>query len=215
LHPSTEEPVKALPADTAAPAAISEEELDADEAEFKKLRCDLPGVKGASAVGIVTISVNKLPAAKNEFFRTHPEFGPEMKLVVNEEGMDKHYYAVSPEMENPLVTIGISYAKHKLYLCVSPKGAIRIVPINSESDNEYNRTKEIGLLEAREGWFRVYTDRENSCYRVYPADAGRFADPTWPDLKPAKIIRLAFRDKGRLIDTPEHPLFKKWMSRDR
>jgi hypothetical protein len=36
----------------------------------------------------------------------------------------------------------------------------------------------------------------------------------WPDLKPAKIFKLAFRDKGRLIDSVEHPLFKKWAARD-
>ena len=36
-----------------------------------------------------------------------------------------------------------------------------------------------------------------------------------PMLKPAKIFRLAFRDKGRLIDSPEHTLFQKWAARDR
>ena len=39
--------------------AVVAEELDEDEIEFKKLRRDLPGVKGASAIGIVTINVNK------------------------------------------------------------------------------------------------------------------------------------------------------------
>jgi hypothetical protein len=33
-------------------------------------------------------------------------------------------------------------------------------------------------------------------------------------LKPAKIFKLAFRDKGRLIDSPEHILFRKWAARD-
>jgi hypothetical protein len=44
------------------------------------------------------------------------------------------------------------------------------------------------------------------------SSAGR--EPQWPDLKPAKIFRLAFRDKGRLVDSAEHPLFKKWAARD-
>ena len=43
---------------------------------------------------------------------------------------------------------------------------------------------------------------------------GRFTDPSWPDLSHAKIFRLAFRDKGRLIDSVDHPLFQKWASRD-
>src|SRR6516162_6782526 len=46
------------------------EQLDAEEAEFRAIRRDLPGVKGASAAGIVAISVGKTPT-KNEFFRTH------------------------------------------------------------------------------------------------------------------------------------------------
>ena len=37
------------------------EELDEDEKEFRALRRDLPGVKGASAVGIVNINVSKSP----------------------------------------------------------------------------------------------------------------------------------------------------------
>ena len=49
-----------------------EQELDADEEEFRALRRDLDGVKGASAVGIVAIAVGKTPA-KNEFFRTHSD----------------------------------------------------------------------------------------------------------------------------------------------
>ena len=43
---------------------VSEEALDEDEAEFKKLRRDLPGVKGASAIGIVSIGVGKIRRKK-------------------------------------------------------------------------------------------------------------------------------------------------------
>jgi hypothetical protein len=59
---------------------VSDAELDEDEAEFRKLRRDLPGVRGASAVGIVSINVSKTPG-KNEFFRTHPEFRPTVPIV--------------------------------------------------------------------------------------------------------------------------------------
>jgi len=56
----------------------------------------------------------------------------------------------------------------------------------------------------------LFTDQENRC----PAPAGRFADPILPELSQAKIFRLAFRNKGRLVDNVEHPLFKKWAARD-
>jgi hypothetical protein len=193
---------------------VPEEILDEEEAEFRKLRRDLPGVKGASAIGIVAISVGKTPG-KNEFFRTHAEFRPVVPLVDIEVGMEKQFFAVDNDMVVALAGIGITVSDHTLYLTVTPRGAVRIVPINCTTDNEYARTKEIGLIQGIDQWVRLYTDQENKVYKVFPAPTGRFAEPIWPELKPAKVFRLAFRDKGRLVDSTEHPLFKKWAARDR
>jgi hypothetical protein len=192
--------------------------LDADEAEFRALRRDLPGVKGASAAGIVTISVGKTPT-KNEFFRTHPKFRPIMSIVDLEVGMEQQFFAVTKDMVDNLGAIGITVSDRVLYLTITSRGATRICPVrckanDEEEQNEYNRTKEIGLLRGIDEWVRLYTDQENRCYRTFPAPAGRFSEPQWPELKEAKIFRLAFRDKGRLVDSVEHPLFKKWAARD-
>jgi hypothetical protein len=192
---------------------VSEEE-DADEVEFRKLRRDLPGVKGASALGIVSVGVGKIPGV-NEFFRTSKEFRPTFSLVNTEVGMEKQYFAVDDDMVVALAGIGITCSEHTLYLTVTPQGKVTIIPIHCGSDNDYNRTKEIGLLQGEEEWVRLFTDQKNKVYKVFPAPAGRFADPIWPVLKPAKIFRMAFRDKGRLVDSPEHPLFLKWAARDR
>jgi hypothetical protein len=200
-------------------AQLDEGQLDADEMEFNKLRRDLPGVKGAAAAGIVAISVGKTPA-KNEFFRTHSGAGyrPIVPLVDVEIGMEKSYFAVAPDMVEPLGAIGISVADAVLYWTVTSRGSLRIVPVrcaNADGDmNEYNRTKETGLLQAIDEWVRLFTDTENGCYKVFPAPAGRFGEPQFPDLKPAKVFRLAFRDKNRLIDSTQHPLFMKWAARD-
>lgn len=200
----------------AVPAATAEE-LDEDEKEFRALRSDLPGVKGASAVGIVTISVGKAPT-KNEFFRTHSKFRPTVKLVNLEVGMEKQFFAVAPDMVAALAGIGITVSDYALYLMTTSRGAVRVVPVrqaNADGEqNEYDRTKEIGLVQAMREWVRLFTDQENRCYDVFPAPAGRFGEPQWPDLEPKKIFRLAFRDKGRLIDSVEHQLFKKWAARD-
>lgn len=193
------------------------EELDADEQEYRAMRRDLDGVKGAAAAGIVTISVGKTPG-KNEFFRTHPEFRPIVPIVNVEIGMDKHYFAVAADMVTGLSGIGITVADHALYLTATSRGAIRVVPVrqanNDGEQNEYDRTKEIGLIQAKDEWVRLFTDLENHCYKVFPAPAERFTAPQWPELKPARIFKLAFRDKGRLVDSMEHPLFKKWAARD-
>jgi hypothetical protein len=197
---------------------VSEEELDEEEKEFRALRRDLPGVKGASAVGIVSIGVAKIPG-KNEFFRTHPEFRAVVPIVDLEVGMERQFFAVTDEMMEALSGIGITATDHTLYLTATSRGAVRIIPIRHASadgeQNEYARTKEIGLTQAMDEWVRLYTDQENRVYKVFPAPAGRFADPIWPALKPAKIFRLAFRDKGRLIDSPEHTLFQRWAARDK
>jgi hypothetical protein len=198
-------------------AAEIEEQLDAEEQEFRALRRDLPGVKGTSATGIVALSVGKRPA-KNEFFRTHREFRPTVPMVDIEVGMEKQFFAVNPDMIEPLNAIGITATDHVLYLTVTSRGGARIVPVRqAEGDgdqNEYARTKEIGLIQGFDEWVRLFLDAENRCYKVFSAPAGRFGEPQWPDLKQAKIFRLAFRDKGRLLDSTEHPLFKKWAARD-
>jgi hypothetical protein len=69
---------------------VSDETLDEDEAEFRRLRRDLPGIKGASAIGIMSINVAKTPG-KNEFFRTNPEFRPIVPLVDIEVGMENNF----------------------------------------------------------------------------------------------------------------------------
>jgi hypothetical protein len=202
------------------PAAIPPElaeELDEEETEFRAIRRDLPGVKGASATGIVAISVAKTPT-KNEFFRSHKTFRPIVPMVDYEVGMEKQFFAVNTDMVEPLSAIGITVTDHVLYLTITTRGAYRIVPARQATadgeQNEYHRTKEIGLMQAIDEWVRLYTDQENRCYKVFPAPVGRFGEPQWPDLKQSKIFRLAFRDKGRLIDSVEHSLFKKWAARD-
>jgi hypothetical protein len=196
---------------------VTNEQLDEEEQEFRALRRDLPGVKGASAVGIVSIGVAKTPG-KNEFFRTHPEFRPVVPIVDLEVGMERQFFAVSNEMVEALASIGISVTDHTLYLTVTSRGAFRIVPVrcaNADGEqNEYNRTKEIGLVKGITEWVRLYTDLENRCYKVFPAPAGRFAEPQWPALKPAKIFKLGFRDKGHLLDSEQHPVFQRWAARD-
>jgi hypothetical protein len=209
---------QAVPENTPANAPqASPEQLDEDEKEFRAMRRDLPGVAGASAVGIVSIGVAKVPG-KNEFFRTHPDFRPIVPIVDLEVDMEKQFFAVTDEMVKALESIGISVSLHTLYLTVTARGATKIVPVrqaNADGEqNEYARTKEIGLIRGTTEWVRLYTDIKNRVYEVYPAPAGRFADPIWPALSHAKIFRLAFRDKGRLIDSPQHPTFQKWTARD-
>ena len=82
-----------------------------------------------------------------------PEFRPIIPMVNCEMGMERQYFAVTPDMVEPLAGIGISVTDHALYLTVTSRGAVRIVPVrqanNDGVQNEYDRTKEIAMLQAR------------------------------------------------------------------
>ena len=123
---------------------VPEEELDEEEKEFRALRRDVPGVKGAAEAGMLTISTGRQPAPKNTYYRTHPTFRPVMALVNIEVGMDKHFIAVMPNMIEPLAEMGITTADHTLYLTVTPEGGLRVIPVrgaNVEGEqNEWDRT---------------------------------------------------------------------------
>jgi hypothetical protein len=196
------------------------EQLDDEEEEFRQMRSDMPGVKGASTAGMVTIAVGKKPTGtKNEFFRTLRGFDPKVPIVDLEVGMDQHFFAVARGMIRPLAGIGITVTEHRLYFTITPNGAYRVVPVRqafgeNNEQNEYDRTREIALARGFEEWVRIFQDLANKCYEVFPALPGRYAEPNWPDLTHARIFKLAFRDKGRLIDSIEHPLFLKWAGRD-
>src|SRR5262249_22509725 len=145
-------------------------------------------------------------------------FTPVLPIVDIEVGMDRQYFAVKTDMVEHLAGIGINVTDHRLYLTVTSRGALRIIPVRQANidgeQNEYARTKEIGLVQGIDEWVRLFTDMETRCYKVFPAPAGRFSDPQWPELKPSRIVKLAFRDKGRLVDSVQHPLFLKWAARD-
>jgi hypothetical protein len=197
---------------------VPAEQLDAEEEEFRRLQRGVPGVKGSAEAGLVAISVNKQPW-KNEFFRTSKEFRSCVAMVDFEKGMDKDYAIVEPHMIEPLVSIGIVVAEYTLYLIINEKGAMRIVAVRGADGegnlNEWNRTKEIALIDGREYWVRIFSDTPNGSYRVFRAPDGRFGEPNWPIIKPARIQRLAFKDRGLVIDGPDHVLFQKWAGRDR
>jgi hypothetical protein len=198
---------------------VTEEELDEEEKEFRALRRDLPGVKGASEAGTLTIGIGRQPSPKNVFYRTHKTFRPVFAMVNVEVGMDKHFIAVMPNMIEPLAEMGITTADHTLYLTVTPEGGLRIIPVrgaNIEGEqNEWDRTKEMAMVQAMDGWYRLYTDRANNAYKNFPAPIGKYGEPKWPDpFKPAKIVRMAFKDKGWLISGPDHILVQRWAGRE-
>jgi hypothetical protein len=191
----------------------SSEELDAEEREYQRLTRALPSVAGAAAAGIVVVGVGKTPD-KNEFFRTRKGFCPIADIVNVTAGMEQKFFVVDASMLAPLEAIGIRTAPHVLYLTITTHGVLKVVPVRCADEggdrNDYAATKETALLEGIAGWVRMYTDTKAGNYRIFPAPPGRFPEPVWPELTAAKVFSLAFRARGCLIDSVEHPRFAAW-----
>jgi hypothetical protein len=189
------------------------EQLDTDEEEYRRMRRDIPHVAGAAAAGLLALGVSKTPD-KNDFFRTKKGFCPVFDMVSLVAGMEHKFFAVDAKMLDPLASIGIRTAPHVLYLTITTQGVLRVIPVRCVDEagerNEYSSTKEAALLLAMDVWVRLYSDVKQGNYRGYQAAPDRFPDPVWPEISEAKVFRLAFRDRGCLIDSVDHPRFAAW-----
>jgi hypothetical protein len=198
------------------PIKPTKEQLDEDEAMLRALRIDLPGTADAPT-GIVSISATeKMP--RREFFRTHSDPPIAMFLVDHSAGMDKEFYAVLPAMVGELASIGVDALPYRLYQVLTADGALKIILCRQAgvdgSQNEWNRTREIALVRGQKVWVRVISDKANTRYRIFEAPPNRFPEPLFPPYTWAQLIKLSFTDRGRLIDSAQHPLFKKWAGSD-
>jgi hypothetical protein len=200
----------------AVPEYPSDEQLDEDEAMLRALRIDLPGTAGAPS-GIIAITCTaRFP--KKEFIRCSPNTIA-MNMVDHAAGMEVEFHAVAPKMVEALVAIDIYPVPYKLYQIITADGGFLIMAVKqADADggqNEWTRSKEITLAQAQKGWVRPLSDKANGRYRCFPAPPGRFPEPpVFPDFTWSQIVRLAFTARGRLISSPEHPLYKKWAGRD-
>src|SRR5262249_49141736 len=151
---------------------------------------------------------------KREFFRVHERNVTAFYMVDHVSGMDVEYHVVDKSMVSALASIKIDVATYRLYEMITADGALRLMPVRQAdrdgNQNEWTKRKKVPLVAAMKAWVRVTSDRPNQRYRVFPAAVDRFPEPCWPDLTMAKLIKLGFTDRGRLINSPQHPLFQKW-----
>jgi hypothetical protein len=203
------------PVAPAAPAIADVEQLDEEELELRNMRIDLPG-GGPTGAGLTAISVAKTPG-KESFFRTHPEHMLDTQLVTSARGLDVSFLAVAPVMVNAMIAIAYPPHPHRLYLTITREGILRFVPVRLPDDGDWNvwqESKELALLQARKVWVRLATNTSEGRYQAFPLEEDVYPDPVWPTLNLARLFRLAFRGRGRLIDTLQHPYYLKLIGRE-
>ena len=156
-----------------------QEQLDEEEREFRALRRDFPGVKGAGAAGIVAVSSPRSPARMSSSAPT-PNSGRSMPWSISKlawNGILRCHRSDGGGLECDRYHGDRSHSLLHVTRAGSRNRSGSSSRYNDGEQNEYARTKEIGLMQASDEWVRLFTDRENRCYQVFPAPARRLRRP--------------------------------------
>jgi hypothetical protein len=176
--------------------------------DLSDLRIDPSVLEGVAAKVPLSIPVRKPP--RQEFIRVRPE--PEFRLTVGAVTFreEDEFYLASTEMGARL--IGVEAGLYTLFVYINRGGVLRLWPIRQADtggkQNEWHRTAEKAAQYAMRSWVRVVPNKGLGGYEIMEA-AVRVPDPVWPELSMPEIIRVALREKGMIIDSPDHPAVRK------
>ena len=102
------------------------------------------------------------------------------------------------------------FAMVMVYTAITRQGTLFLWPIPLPGAdgriNEYHRSAHQHAEMAMTRWIRMRADAESRGYVAWEAE-GEIADPAWPDLSFAEILRLGF--KGYVITSLDHPVVQR------
>jgi len=154
--------------------------------------------------------LTKVPVRKPSpqfFFRVRPEPAYREALAVIELKEDREFYLLSMDIANSLTG---DFAMVMAYTAITRQGTLFLWPIPLPGAdgriNEYHRSAHQHAEMAMTRWIRMRADAESRGYVAWEAE-GEIADPAWPDLSFAEILRLGF--KGYVITSLDHPVVQR------
>src|SRR5215203_5908870 len=179
---------------------------DPEEDLIAKLRLD-PGQIDAAVQVPITLQCRK--PYPNEFIRVHPELELNVAAIHLKDDNDSGFYIVTPAM---VPAIGGQVKAYVLRPYVTRTGVLRLWPISLPDPSgrvlEWHRSAAVAATLAMRKWVRVTSNMALRAYEVYEAVVQPLA-PEWPELSLPDMLRIAFKDQDRIIDSPEHPVFKQ------
>ena len=124
------------------------------------------------------------------------------------------FYVVAGAMQDRL--LGTEAAVYTLYTYVNRVGILRLWPIRQPDpdgkQNEWHRTAERAAEFAMREWVRVTPNRSLGAYEVMRATV-HAPNPAWPDLSMEEIVRVALKERGLIVNDPDHPVVRKLQGR--
>src|SRR3954447_20458626 len=163
----------------------------------------------AAAVGVrpevLVVPVRK--PSKQEWFRVRPGEGWRLPMLVVELREERETYAVAPALVEELAAEGRLVL---VYTCLRRGGALFLWPVPLPGPdgkrNQWHESAHAIAERATERWVRAVADQAAGMYQPMVAPP-QHAEPTWPDMGFADMLRLAFRE--RLIDSVDHPVVRR------
>jgi hypothetical protein len=177
--------------------------------DLEQFKIDLKeaGIEGAQEQ-LAAVSVRRPPATI--YFQVDDRKDRTIGLALHEarQGFTTEYYVVMPKMLSVMNDLrGVFFAQ--VYVAVDRHGAVMLWPVKLPTGGAGNPWYESALKGAelaKTGWIRIFADPNQGQYRIMKALA-TLGEPAFPEKTMSELLELAF--KGRVIDTPDHPVCRR------
>jgi hypothetical protein len=161
------------------------------------------GVKKA----LITVPVRK--PDKVWFVRVHPDEAYRLQTPVIELKEERETYLVAPSLWGDLVG-EVTFSPRVIYTAVNRQGVAFLWPLRLPGRDgkidDWSQSALEAAKRAEKNWVRVMPNMSLGAYDVFEASAS-LTEPQWPGQTFQELLKVGF--KGRLIDSPEHPVLRK------
>ena len=186
--------------------------VDPEEELLASLRLD---PTQADAVAKIPVTLQTRKPLKHEFIRVHREWALNVCAIEIKDGEsdDAGLYVVKPHLQS---TLQAEAARFVLRPYVTRSSVLRLWPLRLPGPdgkvNEWHRSAGIAASRAMEKWVRVTANKALGGYELFEA-TNQPPEPEWPELSFGTMLRLAFIDRGRVVDSLDHPVVKALLGR--
>ena len=163
-----------------------------------------------AAVGVkkAILSIPHRKPDKSWWVRVHPSEDYRLQTAVIELKDDREIYLVAPNLWPELAT-ETTFKPKLLVTAVNRQGVLFLwecnLPRADGRADEWSRTALEAVNMATKQWVRVQANMNLGAYDVAYTD--KIADPEWPELSLAVILKISFKD--HFISSPDHPVLRK------
>src|SRR5262249_3905384 len=178
----------------------------ADPFDLASLRLNPSFIETAGVKRLLTTVPVKRPSPQ-DYVRVHPapEFRENFALIELKD--DREEYLVHPTILSEL-TSEVVYKT--VFTAVNRQGVVFLWPVRlpapDDRKTEWPRSAREAAELAITRWIRMKANMSLGAYEISEAP-GIMAEPVWPQLPFAELVRIAFRE--RIITTLDHAVIKR------